>query len=257
MQHQDFTVGWICALQTEYVAACELLDDEYPPLPKDPNDNNSYTLGRIGDHHVVVACLPKGIYGIASAASVGKDMLRSFKSIRIGLMVGIGGGVPSGKHDIRLGDVVVACPVGSRGGVIPYNFGKAIQHKEFEMTGHLSSPPTVLLTAVNDLSAFHERKGNSIADSVQKMISKNPRLKKDYQYPSAEHDRLYESSYLHNDGEGGCEKLCSSAHPPRGSLVKREPRAEPEVHYGLIASADQLMMNAKARDELVKKHDIL
>ncbi len=38
-------------------------------------------------------------------------MLRSFESIQIKLMVGIGGGAPSGKHDIRLGDVVVGCPM--------------------------------------------------------------------------------------------------------------------------------------------------
>ena len=77
----------------EFVAACELLDEEHPLLPTDsPHDDNAYTLGRIGDHHIVIACLPKGRYGIASAASVAKDMLRSFESIRIGLMVGIGGG---------------------------------------------------------------------------------------------------------------------------------------------------------------------
>ena len=26
----DFHIGWICAVQTEYVVACELLDVEYP-----------------------------------------------------------------------------------------------------------------------------------------------------------------------------------------------------------------------------------
>ena len=106
MDRQAYTVGWICAVKTEYVAACELLDEEYPPLPSVLlHDSNAYTVGRIADHHVVVACLPKGRYGIASAATVAKDMLRSFGSIRIGLMVGIGGGAPSQKHDIRLGDV--------------------------------------------------------------------------------------------------------------------------------------------------------
>lgn len=93
MDRQNYTVGWICALKTELVAACELLDEEYPPLPSiSSHDSNTYTLGRMGDHHVVIGCLPKSRYGIASAATVAKDMLRSFESIRIGLMVGIGGG---------------------------------------------------------------------------------------------------------------------------------------------------------------------
>ena len=92
MRCQDYTVGWICAVQTEYVAACELLDEEHP-LPTDlPHDDNAYTFGHIGDHSVIIACLPKGRYGVASAASVAKDMLGSFESIRIGLMVGVGGG---------------------------------------------------------------------------------------------------------------------------------------------------------------------
>ena len=259
MNRQDYTVGWICAVQTEYVAACELLDEGYFPLPTDSrHDSNAYTLGRVGDHNVVIACLPKGRYGIASAAGVAKDMLRSFESIRIGLMVGIGGGAPSDKHDIRLGDVVVGCPMKRAGGVIPYNFGKAIQDREFEQTGSLNSPPTVLLTALTKLSADHERKGSHIAESVRMMISKNQRLRGKYQHPGAEHDRLYESTYTHRGGDHGCEIACDRVCPP----VLQRPRRdldpdEPMVHYGLIASGDNLMKDATARDRLIKEHDIL
>ena len=89
-------MGWICAVQTEYVAVCELLDEEHRALPTDsPHDDNVYALGRIGDYHRVIVRLPKGRYGIASAANVAKDMRHSFESIRIGLMVGIGGGHPA------------------------------------------------------------------------------------------------------------------------------------------------------------------
>jgi nucleoside phosphorylase len=41
-------------------------------------------------------------------------------------MVGIGGGVPSSKNDIRLGDVVVSVPAGRYPGVIQYDMGKAL-----------------------------------------------------------------------------------------------------------------------------------
>ena len=60
---------------------------------------------------MVIAVLPDGEYGISSATSVARDMLHSFPNIRIGLMVGIGGGpggAPSAIHDIRLGDLVLA-----------------------------------------------------------------------------------------------------------------------------------------------------
>lgn len=114
----DYAVGWICAITTEYVAAQAFLDEKHPgPEYVSPNDNNDYTLGRFGKHNAVIAILPEGEYGIASAASVARDMLHSFPNIRFGLMVGIGGGAPSLKHDIRLGDIVVSTPGYGLGGV--------------------------------------------------------------------------------------------------------------------------------------------
>jgi hypothetical protein len=63
---------------------------------------NLYTLGRIGEHNVVIACLPAGQIGNNSAAAVAMQMKLAFPSIRFGLMVGIGGGVPSEDADVRL-----------------------------------------------------------------------------------------------------------------------------------------------------------
>lgn len=246
-------------MTTEFVAACELLDEEYPALSTvSSHDSNTYSLGRMGDHYIVVACLPKGRYGIASAAAVAKDMLRSFESIRIGLMVGIGGGAPSKKHDIRLGDVVVGCPVWRTGGVLPYNFGKAVQGQEFEVTGGLNSPPMVLLTALNQLDMFHERKGNRIADTVPTMVDKNPRLREKYQHPGAEKDRWCESPYIHVNRDGGCSIDCGCTAPP---VIERQQRSSgpgnPVVHYGIIASADQLMKDAVARDWISQQDNVL
>ena len=259
MDRQAYTVGWICAVTTEYVAACELLDEEYPPLPSvSSHDSNTYTLGRIGDHCTVVACLPKGRYGIASTATVAKDMLRSFESIRVGLMVGIGGGAPGDKHDIRLGDVVVGYPVGRSGGVLPYKFGKAVQDKDFEIIGNLNSPPTSLLTALNQLDTMHERKGNRIADIIREMVARNPRVREKHQYPGAEKDWWYESSFTHVDSNVGCEVDCGHATPPViRRLQRRFDPASPVVHYGIIASADQLMKDAITRDRLSQQHGVL
>jgi nucleoside phosphorylase len=106
------TVGWICAISTEYVAAQAFLDEEHEgPEYMSPNDNNDYILGKVGKHNVVIAILPDREYGTSSAAGVARDMLHSFPNVRIGLMVGIGGGAPSPKHDIRLGDIVISLSV--------------------------------------------------------------------------------------------------------------------------------------------------
>ena len=107
----DYTVGWICAITTEYVAAQAFLDEKHDgPEYVSRNDNNDYTLGKVGKHNVVIAVLPDGEYGTSTATSVARDMLHSFPNIRIGLMVGIGGGAPSLKHD-KIAKLDVACSI--------------------------------------------------------------------------------------------------------------------------------------------------
>src|SRR5438045_6123229 len=121
---QDYTMGWVCALPIELAAATMMLDEEHQDLPREDSDTNLYTLGRICEHNVVIACLPAGQTGTNSAAAVAVEMKSRFARIRFGLMVGIGGGVPSAKSDIRLGDVVISNPNMPHGGVVQYDFGK-------------------------------------------------------------------------------------------------------------------------------------
>lgn len=255
-----YTVGWICALYIECVAAQAFLDDKHgQPEYLSPHDNNSYTLGRIGRHNVVIAVLPNGEYGISSAAGVAKDMLHSFPNIRIGLLVGIGGGAPSEKHDIRLGDVVVGISSNGEGAVVQYDFGKAIQGENFKETGFLNQAPTLLRTAVNNLRAEHELEGNQIQKAIDSVFARKPRLRRNYSRPEASSDRLYQSLVVHSaEGEDDCSTVCGN---DPSSLITRRERGEddhnPDVHYGLIASANTLMKDALFRDDLVERKDIL
>jgi hypothetical protein len=69
--NEDYTVGWICALPLEKAAAKAALDEIHEkPQKQLSNDHNVYTLCRIGDHNVVIACLPAGRYGTNPAATV-------------------------------------------------------------------------------------------------------------------------------------------------------------------------------------------
>lgn len=253
-QH-DYTVGWICAIPTEYVAAQAFLDEKHEgPDYTSPNDNNDYTLGRMGRHNIVIAVLPNGEYGLSSAASVARDMLHSFPNVRIGLMVGIGGGAPSLKHDIRLGDVVVG--ISDKSGIVQYDFGKAIQGQEFQETGFLNQAPTLLRTAVGGLMAQYESDGNQIKEAVSSALVRKPRLQKKYKRPETTADRLYRSHVVHPpfDSEAGCAAVCGD---DASTLVDRAERGEddddPAIHYGLIASANTLMKDALVRDEMAKK----
>src|SRR5947209_15886402 len=124
---EDYTVGWVSALLVELAAAAQLLDEEHEDIPQHSNDTNLYTLGCIGEHNVVITCLPAGQTGTNSAAAVTVQMKSKFISIQFGLMVGIGGGVPSDEADVRLGDVVISQPYMQHGGVVKYDFGKTTQ----------------------------------------------------------------------------------------------------------------------------------
>ncbi|CAH0025340.1 unnamed protein product [Clonostachys rhizophaga] len=255
----DYTVGWICTLVKEYVAARVFLDETYEgPDRVSPNDCNAYTLGRIHNHNIVIAVLPEGEYGISSATGVIKDMLHSFPNIKIALMVGIGGGAPRPMYDIRLGDIVVGAG-DIKGGVIQYDFGKTIQSQEFQSTGFFNQPPSVLLRAVNNLISHYHLKGHQLHEAVNSILKKKPRLQKNYKRPDLSSDRLYRSDIVHPPTDtASCSAVCGD---DPSNLILRQTRGEdednPAIHYGLIASANQLMKDASVRDKLAAERGVL
>jgi nucleoside phosphorylase len=254
----DYHVGWICALPIEYVAAIELLDDHLNGPSGIPSaDDNIYRFGRMGHHNIVIACMPKGKYGTTSAASTAKDMMRSFTKVQLVLMVGIGGGAPSRKHDIRLGDVVVGVPANRHGGVVHYEFGKSTQNHGFKRTGQLNSPPTRVLTALQDLDAIHRTGRRPIALAIPQIIRDNPRLNS-YARPDPQTDVLFDSSFIHPDDARDCMESCISQTKNVVQRVDRDKEADsPVVHYGLIASADRLMKHAYIRDFLAESEGVM
>ncbi|PMD66305.1 purine and uridine phosphorylase [Hyaloscypha bicolor E] len=258
--NDDYTIGWICAISTEYVAAQAFLDETHgQPEHVHRHDNNHYTLGKIGKHNVIIAVLPDGEYGTASAEGVARDMLHSFPNIRIGLMVGIGGGVPT-LHDIRLGDIVVSAPRDGNGGVFQYDFGKTIQGQTFEHTKFLDQPPTILRSAVNGLKARYELAGNDghqLEAAIKSVLAKKSWLKKNYKRPAPSSDRLYLSKIIHlRNDKRACAMICGDGP---SKVMERSVRGQdvPKIHYGLIASANQLMKDALVRDQLAAEKDVL
>jgi nucleoside phosphorylase len=248
---QSYAVGIICALDVEKAAVEAMLTEEHGRVEKAAGDDNAYTFGKIGAHNVVVACLPAGVMGKVSATAVAKDMMRSFP-IKVGLMVGICGGVWSERADVRLGDVVVSQPEGMHGGVVQWDYGKMERDGVFKRTGTLNKPPRPLLNAVQSLKSRHRRKGNELHQSLEKMLSSNPYMVDEYGYPGLEHDDLFEASYGHPHGDTcvGCD---------RSRLCNREPRKDerPLIHYGNIASGDQVVKDAPTRDRIAREEGIL
>ncbi|GKT92040.1 ankyrin repeat protein [Colletotrichum tofieldiae] len=257
---QNYTVGWICAIPTEFAAARAFLDEQHPgPEATAQNDNNTYALGTMGKHNVVIAVMPKREYGIAAAATVARDMVHSFPNVRIGLMVGVGGGAPSQQHDIRLGDVVVGCRGAGNGGVIQYDYGKAMQNQAFVETGSLNQPPPALLNAVVGLETDYMMEGPELNAKVDMALDQWKRLRKTHSRPPASTDQLYKSEFIHIlDPSAACSQGCDVDD---SNVVSRRERGEdddnPAIHYGLIASANQVMKNAEIRDKLSRDKDVL
>lgn len=254
--HGDYSVGWVCALSTEQTAATAMLDHIHVDLSKPPNDPNAYTLGSIGKHNIVIACLPEGEIGTNSAATVATWMISTFPSIKFGLMVGIGGGMPP---KVRLGDVVVSTPVGQYPGVVQWDLGKAREGGNFERTGSLNGHPTALRTALTKLKTDHELKGPKIPEYLDKLKEKWPRLAPRYLRFDSLNDVLFNADYSHvSKSTTGCDVTSYNSDDDdeescrfcdKTEVVKRKPR-DMRVHYGLIASGNQVIKDAIFRNKL-------
>jgi nucleoside phosphorylase len=158
-------------------------------------------------------------------------------------MVGIGGGVPSAEADIRLGDVVVSQPYQTFGGVVQYDMGKTTT-SGFERTGSLNSPPQILLSAINTVRANNILGKSTLPDYVSKL-----ECIPSFQRRMAGPDVLFEAAYDH-EGGNTCEQCGASRQQAR---PQRESKEEVAVHYGTIASGNQVMKSAIERDKISAK----
>jgi nucleoside phosphorylase len=262
--NDDYTVGWICALPIEIAAAKGMMDEEHgdPQTPPQQADQNTYLLGRIGKCKVVVACLPTDRIGSSSAAAVAKDMLHTFPNIRIGLLVGIGAGIPyydsddsNDVRDIRLGDVVIGTDKKSSG-VIAYDFGKILGDGSFETAYALDRPPKALRTALSLLQAEHLMRESKILDYIEKMWKRYPFMERNgYRHPGEKEDRLFPAEYPHQTGPS-CTQCDLSQQISRKSSKDRSG-TDPVIHYGVIATGSSVVKYAPKREEVRKKHNAI
>ncbi|KAJ6256012.1 hypothetical protein Dda_9306 [Drechslerella dactyloides] len=136
-------------------------------------------------------------------------------------------------------------PEGQHGGVIQWDFGKTGRGAKFERIGLLNKPPTVLTAALSKLSTDHELEGSMCSEFISDMLRRYPKLGSKYGPRGSSTDILYEAHYDH----AGELPTCEGCDPSK--IVHREPREEGVVvHYGLIASGNQVMKHGLSRDEI-------
>ncbi|KAL7917653.1 putative kinesin [Trichoderma austrokoningii] len=258
LSYNSYFVGWICALDVELAASVAMLDYELPKLAQVQGDSNTYVLGRIGLHNIVLTCLPAGTTGTNAAANAATNMLRSFPNIRFCLMVGIGGGAPGApcddpSGDIRLGDVVISCPSANSGGVLQYDFGKTMSEGNFVQTGVLNKTSIVLSNSVSTMRARHRIEESHIPQHISRMLESHQEMQREFSHPGLEHDQLFRADYEHPNGESTCNFCDTEALIPR----KRRNDTDPVVHYGLIGSANQVMKHGATRDKLRAEKNVI
>ncbi|KAG9253047.1 nucleoside phosphorylase domain-containing protein [Emericellopsis atlantica] len=232
----DFHVAVLCALPLEANAVEAVFDQHWDDgglsFDKTPGDPNSYSIGVIGRHNVVLAHMP-GI-GVANAASVASACKTSYPNIRLGLVVGICGIVPGNGSDERvLGDIVIS------DGVVQWAF-----YAEEHPAGKLRKTPIRNSIYTREISCY-------LSD-----IRATPQL--GATYPGKARDRLFEPDFKHIDEHKTCGDLgCSGTPVPRKRLLLEPDEPAPSIHFGLIVSGSTVMKSGRDRDRIAKEENVV
>lgn len=252
----QFGIAIICALTLEANAVDALFDRYWDKdgasYDKAPGDPNAYSTGVIGQHNVVLAHMPG--MGKANAAAVAANCRSSFPNIRLALVVGVCGVVPSSSDggERVLGDVIISS------GVVQYDLGRRFpdrfEHKD-TLLDSLGRPNMEIRGLLAKLSGRRDRKllQKKIVDYLND-IQKEPDLCATY--PGHARDILFDRTYRHiDDGKSCAECGCSGVRVQRDRLKQASP--QPAVHFGLIASGDTVLKSGEHRDRIAQHAGII
>ncbi|KAI5923966.1 hypothetical protein F4810DRAFT_156063 [Camillea tinctor] len=272
----DFKVGIVCALPLEASVVSILFDRQWDSniVGKETGDPNAYSIGMIGQHNVVLTHMPN--MGKVAAAMAATWLSASFQGIKLALVVGICGGVPSaGGAEIILGDVVIS------EGIIQYDLGRRFPNNNFlrkdTPRDNLPRPNLEIRAALAKVKTQQGR--NSLQDKLSGFLDiLVGELRGAEIYPGMAKDKLFKSKYLHKhhelsgcvvcsskDGgnnvcdeafESSCERLeCDDQEVvPRSRLTQH---SGPAIHFGLIASGDVVMRSGEDRDIIASRDGVI
>ncbi|KAJ5721499.1 uncharacterized protein N7483_009433 [Penicillium malachiteum] len=214
---KEYSVGWICAISTEYTAAKAFLDETHPPPePLSPADNNAYTVGRIGKHKVVIAVLPDGEY-VVSASRDGNGGVFQYD---FGKAIQNQSFQPTG--------ILNQAPTSLRTAL------NALK-SDYESEGHQIE---------EFINSILEKKPR-----LQKRYRRPPPTSDRLYQSDFTHPLDNEASCVVVCGDSSSHLVLRQE--------RQDDEDNPTVHYGLIASSNRLMKDALARDRLSTEKDVL
>ena len=252
----DYHVAWICPVaDIELLPARLMLDEEYPTPPYDTHyDENTYICGSINGHTIVVATCPPGQTGNVNAGRLTGSMFKTFLNIRMAVLVGIGGGIPSltvsadSLENIHLGDVVVGWPGDRKPACIYHDSGRSMGEGQLELMGTMQDPDWRLLNALGMLLSDNELGFTEFDKQLARLH--NSKAKKKFAHPGLEYDKLFKAAYRHDGDYGSNCTLCNQSE-----LVQRPQRSEEQkhslvFHQGRIASGTAVIQDGIIRDQI-------
>ncbi|KAE8399949.1 hypothetical protein BDV37DRAFT_297290 [Aspergillus pseudonomiae] len=267
---RGFTVAIFCALPIEADAVVELFDEIYDhQYGKHFGDTNSYTVGRILTHNVVLCHMPG--MGKVNASNVASNLTSSYTGVSLALVVGICGGVPvlpSSETSIYLGDVIIS------NAVVQYDYGRqypnGFQRKK-DILDTLARPPQEIRGLQSLLETNRARK--NLQNDVIQYLKGLEQSRSIWKYPGNTCDVLFNASYHHKHRQqaasAGC--ICFDSKSP-GQICQEAQKSScdsigcgeegiarrrldmhtttPSVHIEKIASGDMVMKSGEHRDRL-------
>ena len=105
-------------------------------------------------------------------------------------------------------------------------------------------------SAIARLQADQMMDSSRIPNLLSEMAAAYPRMSAEFTYRGQEQDRLFDPSSDHHGLDNACDNCEIITRPARDSH-------DPVIHYGLIASGNQVMKHGGTRDKLGQELGIL
>ncbi|KAI8717199.1 hypothetical protein NCS52_00795000 [Fusarium sp. LHS14.1] len=219
----DFDIALVCALPREYDAVLLTLDE---PWDKDGDtygraqgDRNEYATGRIGKFNVVVCLIGVGKRNSTGAAA---SLRSSWPNVTLTLLVGICAGVNSvGEQQMRIGDVIISTAV------VQHDFGRQLDDgfiRKDTPDSEIGPVPKHIYNLLYKLGTEEGKKRLnsktcSVLDQLQRKASPEDKYK----------------------------------GPQQAQQAATAEVQSPTIHFGVVASGDQVIRSQRHRDDIVEE----
>jgi nucleoside phosphorylase len=283
----------VCALPLEFDAASlvfdEFWDEGGDQYGRGKGDRNAYTTGRIGKHNVVLVLSPN--MGKASAAGTAVNLRSNYTGLRLAILVGICGGVPSPRSDVELvlGDVVISKHI------VQYDLkrqypSKSVTRNTVDDTLERPSKDIRSLLATfeteHGLDRLQQLMTKVLGQLQQNAETKGRQIRYECHKPSE--DKLFAQNYIHRHrGQLGCGCSKASACQAATAASCKELQCDikyvvsrkqfqkhrhqkhqrhqqhqqqpitPRVLLGNVGSGDTVMKSGENRDRIASDHDLV